>query len=580
MVPVMLLAVRLGRDSRRYLGRAKQVCLCAWFVLLLSIVHPPLSIAHPVRQAEFQAEFQVEPDSLLGLPLPRGSVVGIYAYDLTDSVPLYDYQADRLCRPASTMKLLTAITALSTGTTDRPLRTELWSRGMLKGDTLEGDLIVVGGMDTELTLDVLDSLVRSLAWPADLSSALLSAPSAAPSATQSVAQSSASSSLSQPARKPIRVITGRVLGDISLRDSVYWGKGWAWDDAPDAFQPYLSPLILNRGTVNISIKPGRKGDTASISINPPSTFYTLSNQTRSLTPSAGPLTVSRDWMTLGNHIVAKGNVQRPSATQLSIFPSQDFFMHTFVERLQKAGISILGQKASDSQDKGTASDNQSKGEHSHEQKAAASNLNPIASLYGYDQLPHTASVGDLTLLTVYETPMQTLLEQMLKESDNLCAEALLTLLGHHTTGRRHISATDGIKAIEQLITRLGHDPRHYRLADGCGLSPYNYLSPRLLVDFLCYAYSRPEVYSRLLPALPTGGIDGTLQYRMPHGTPSFRRVHAKTGSVTGIYCLAGYLRTQQGHIVAFALMNQNVLTSRQARQFQDGVCDFLVEGGR
>ena len=440
-------------------------------------------------------------DSLIARTLPAGSHVGISAYDLTADQPLIDYQGDRLCRPASTMKLLTAITALSTGAADRPLRTELWARGTLQGDTLVGDLIVVGGMDTELTEQSLDSMARTVA------------------------------------RWPVRVVTGRLLGDVSLRDSIYWGRGWAWDDAPDAFQPYLSPLMLCRGVVTVDVNPGNKGDTAEVCVSPASTFYTIDNRSRSRTPAAGPLTISRDWMTLGNHILVHGNVDRRSSTQLSVYPSQDFFLHTFAERLQQAGVCI---------DAG----------------------------YAYEEFQPTATS---TLVMAYETPMQDLLEQMLKESDNLCAEALLTLLGYHTTGHRHVSAKDGLKAVEQIMKSMGHDPHDYKLADGCGLSPYNYLSPSLLVDFLRYAFARPDVYRRLLAALPVGGIDGTLKYRMRSGTPSFRRVHAKTGSVTGIYCLAGYLRTAAGHTVAFAIMNQNVLSGRQARQMQDEICDLLVE---
>lgn len=68
-------------------------------------------------------------DTLIKQMLPAGSNVGISVYDLTDGRPLYEYQADMLSRPASTMKLLTAITALARPEADEPFRTEVWYKG-------------------------------------------------------------------------------------------------------------------------------------------------------------------------------------------------------------------------------------------------------------------------------------------------------------------------------------------------------------------------------------------------------------------------------------------------------------------
>ena len=93
-----------------------------------------------------------------------------------------------------------------------------------------------------------------------------------------------------------------------------------------------------------------------------------------------------------------------------------------------------------------------------------------------------------------------------------------------------------------------------------------------------YAYSRTDIFRKLYKALPVSGMDGTLRYRMRKGSPAYRRVHAKTGSFTGINCLAGYIETTEGHLLAFAIMNQNVLSARQARAFQDRICEAIVQG--
>ena len=86
-------------------------------------------------------------------------------------------------------------------------------------------------------------------------------------------------------------------------------------------------------------------------------------------------------------------------------------------------------------------------------------------------------------MACWNTPVQKVLNQLMKESDNLNAEAFLCRLGAQATGKKQVAAEDGIVEIMKLIRRPGHDPKDYKIADGCGLSNYNYLSPALLVDF-------------------------------------------------------------------------------------------------
>lgn len=446
-------------------------------------------------------------DTLIKQMLPVGSNVGIAVYDLTDGRPLYEYQADMLSRPASTMKLLTAITALARPEADEPFRTEVWYKGTVARDTLQGDLYIIGGYDPEFDDSALDSLANAVA------------------------------------RLPFSVIHGRVYGDISMKDSLYWGSGWAWDDTPEAYQPYLSPLMLNKGTVTVTATPGGRGEAARLSCIPASSYYTLGNLTKSQTPSAGRFRVSRNWLENGNRIVVTGNVDGRRTGIVNIYSSQDFFMHTFMERLLARGIRCIPPEG-----------------------------RIPSSGYAFGEfLKDTLSVQ----AAVYETPVQHVVDGIMKESDNLSAEALLCRLGAQYTGRKRVSAEDGLSAIRMLIKQLGHNPDDYKLADGCGLSNYNYISPNLLVAFLRYAHSRTDIFRKLYKALPVGGVDGTLKNRMKKGTLSHRNVRAKTGSFTAINCLAGYAEAADGHEIAFAIMNQNALSGREARAFQDAVCEEI-----
>ena len=128
--------------------------------------------------------------------------------------------------------------------------------------------------------------------------------------------------------------------------------------------------------------------------------------------------------------------------------------------------------------------------------------------------------------------------------------------------------------MKRLISRLGFDAANYTVADGSGLSLYNYVSPELLVAFLRYAHQKSNIAGYLRPSLPTAGADGTLQSRMK-GTKAQYNVRAKTGTLTGISSLAGYLFAPNGHDVCFAIINQGVISSRHGKAFQDRVCAAL-----
>ncbi len=320
-----------------------------------------------------------------------------------------------------------------------------------------------------------------------------------------------------------------------MKDSLYWGHGWAWDDTPEAYQPYMSPLMFCKGAVEVTVVPGSlQGDTASVSCKPVSSYYTLTNRTKTRTPSAGKYLLSRDWLTNGNNLIVTGNVPTFRKDLINIYDSGSFFMHTFWERLRAKGI-------------------------------------VVPESYGFTELPSDGAEQ----MARWETPVQKVLNQLMKESDNLNAEAMLCRIASQATGKKRVTAEDGIVEIMKLVRNLGHDPKDYKIADGCGLSNYNYLSPALLVDFLKYAYSQSDVFQKLYKSLPVAGIDGTLKNRMKN-TSAFRNVHAKTGSFTAINALAGYLKMKNGHTLAFAIMNQNVLSAAKARAFQDKVCEVII----
>ena len=163
----------------------------------------------------------------------------------------------------------------------------------------------------------------------------------------------------------------------------------------------------------------------------------------------------------------------------------------------------------------------------------------------------------------------------LKESDNQMAESIFYQTAAYT-GRQGAGRKEAARLTQQFLSTLGISPRHYEIADGSGLSLYNYLTPELLVTLLRYAYHHPLIYDHLLPALPIAARDGTLSRRM-HGTPAADNVCAKTGTLTGVSSLAGYLTAANGHRLAFAIINQGLISTSAGRNFQDRLCRIMVE---
>ena len=162
-----------------------------------------------------------------------------------------------------------------------------------------------------------------------------------------------------------------------------------------------------------------------------------------------------------------------------------------------------------------------------------------------------------------------ILSRMMKESDNLYAESMFY---HLAAAFNKPARASGAKAFEQnLMRRMGLNPANYRIADGSGLSLYNYVTAELEVSFLRYAYENSTIYNQLIPSLPLAAYDGTLAKRLK-GTKAQGCIRAKTGTLTCVSSLAGYAKAANGHVLAFSILNQGVLRAQNAKDFQDMIC--------
>jgi D-alanyl-D-alanine carboxypeptidase/D-alanyl-D-alanine-endopeptidase (penicillin-binding protein 4) len=432
------------------------------------------------------------------------SQVAVSVYDLTEGESLFRHNDKLLLHPASNMKLLTSAAAINYLDSSYKFLTSLYHTGVIEGDTLYGDLYLLGGLDPEFTVDDLDSLVRIV------------------------------KSLG------IKYISNNIYADISIKDSIYWGEGWMWDDEPDPGAPHLSALNINDNSIDLLVQGTEVDSQANIILTPETEYVIVDNRTKTVPASElNDLKIDRDWLNRKNRIIVEGEVRRGEyidssdhTEKLSLPQPEKYFLTLFNEHLKKEGIVV----------------------------------NSIAEV---KKLP-----ANPVYLSSIHRPIDSVLIQVNKESDNLSTEMLLYALALNDSGAPAI-AENGIETIINLVDSIGLDPEKYSFADGSGVSRYNLVSAELLIEILIYMHNHPE-FDRFYNSLAIGGLDGTLEKRMID-TDAEGRVYAKTGTLNGVSALSGYVTTLNDHLIVFSILMQNfVEKTRVARSLQDDICNILV----
>jgi serine-type D-Ala-D-Ala carboxypeptidase/endopeptidase (penicillin-binding protein 4) len=162
----------------------------------------------------------------------------------------------------------------------------------------------------------------------------------------------------------------------------------------------------------------------------------------------------------------------------------------------------------------------------------------------------------------------TVLARANKDSMNLYAESLCKRLGFAATGESG-SWQNGTAALGQFLRAAGVGESEFKLDDGCGLSKENVISPHALIRVMAYDYHSANRRA-FLETLAVGGVDGTLEDRF-RGTDLKGRVFGKSGYVSGVRSLSGYLKAKDGHYYAFSILMNKVPEDGMAKPLQDRI---------
>jgi D-alanyl-D-alanine carboxypeptidase/D-alanyl-D-alanine-endopeptidase (penicillin-binding protein 4) len=164
------------------------------------------------------------------------------------------------------------------------------------------------------------------------------------------------------------------------------------------------------------------------------------------------------------------------------------------------------------------------------------------------------------LSIIQSPPLKDIIRLTNYESINLFAEHLLKHLAWQKTGIG--STSEGCKQVLQFWKEKGLNTIGFFMNDGSGLSRFNAITASLLTDILYAMKTKSQYNIEFVNSLPGAG-NGTLSAFNSEIFPD-DCLNAKSGSMTRVRCYAGYLRTDSGKDLSFAVMLNNFSCSQSA----------------
>lgn len=523
--------LRCGTDHRAViLGLVIAIVACAAPALAVdrgvgASVPKPQASGAPWSDAQISALGANLDAMLAGAKAVRGAHVGIHAVDAREGRVLYSRNADDAFQPASTFKLLVGSAALDRLGPDWRARTILTANGTIDaGGRLDGALVLRGGGDPLLR-------ASDLAAAADAVAAA-----------------------------GIKHVGGPFVIDDSRFDQQRYGNGWSVDDLPFYYAPVVSATTLEDGVVHLTIAPG------AVAGAPGKLGWAPQAGADESAPPACP--AASDDAHLVNAVVTGASDAKDTVD---------------VERgpcgvIRVTGTIPLGAKP-DEVDAAVPSPER----YVQRVFAAALAAHGIGLPISVDRPLYGAPVvtvpypreGERVLWSHDSEPLRDLLADLWLPSDNLLAESLLKQLAVSSAG---VPGSDekGTAFEQTWLKSLGVGSDALALEDGSGLSTYDRITPRALVTILAHDWNGP--YRELvLDDLPIAGVRGTLAGSYA-GTAAEKRVFAKTGSLSHVSTLAGYVATRaHGTVIIAFQVDDWVGAAAALRELRGRMLSRLVE---
>lgn len=314
----------------------------------------------------------------------------------------------------------------------------------------------------------------------------------------------------------VQKIEGNVLIDTSIFASHDKAPGWPWNDMTQCFSAPPAAAIVDRNCFSVSLYSAQKpGDLAYIRV---ASYYPVNmfSQVRTLARGSSEGQYCELDVVPGdlNRFTLTGCLPQRTDPLPLAFAIQDGASYAgaiIKAELKDAGITYTG------------------------------------TLLRQTQVNEPGTV----IASTQSAPLHDLLKIMLKKSDNMIADTVFRMIGHAHFG---VPGTwrAGSDAVRQILRQqAGVDIGNTIIADGSGLSRHNLIAPATMMQVLQYI-AQHDSELNYISMLPLAGYDGSLQYRAGlHEAGVDGKVSAKTGSLQGVYNLAGFITTASGQRMAF-----------------------------
>ena len=458
---------------------------------------------------------------------------GVEVVDLRTGTRIYERNAGKSFVPASNTKLYTTSAALDLLGPDYRYYTRLYVDGPVRDSVLHGNLIVRGSADPTIGSHY---ELQTGKWEVDVDFTRV---------FRDWADSLRKAGIAR--------IEGDIIGDDDVVDDVPLGAGWSWDDETFYYAAQMSGLIFNDNVVHMHVEARKSNMPADIRWDPFNTDY-ITVVNRSLTVPSGSIDEGYERLRGTNTVVVTTEVPegRSDVEEITVENPSQFFVHVLRETLIRSGIAVSGRPV---------------------------DVDLISVK------PDYADSRNRVVAVHTSAPLREIVAVINKPSQNLYADMLMKTLGAEYPRKDDDlalgSSAMGIEVAMQTFARAGIDTSRIQLRDGSGLSAMNLVTPEMTNKLLAYMWNHHDgaVREAFFDSLPIAGSEGTLRNRM-RNSPARDRVRAKTGSLSNVSSLSGYVRTRNDQPLAFSMMaNHFTVRTSAIREAQDKVVEILVRYG-
>lgn len=406
--------------------------------------------------------------------------------------------------PASLTKVATAATALKKFPVGHQFLTQLASSAKVEDGQLKGDLFLRGGGDSGFVSETMWFLVNEFV------------------------------------RNEIREIQGDIVVDESRFDGEHYPSGRDPQRVDRAYDAPVSAMSFNWNSVNVYVRPGKKGgDPAQVFIDPANDYILVDNKAKTTGGRKDSITVSRiERKGQGDTIMVRGTIglDSPEVVDYKSVSHPGYWSgHQLRAFLAQRNIGVKG-------------------------KVRLGNA------------PKEAKV----LAQAKSQPVAKAVADMMKFSNNYVAEMLTKSLAAEVKGAPGTMEA-GMTIVRDFLVQTGLSPNDFVLTNPSGLSRKNRLRPKDLHKILMEMQKDFRLFPEFLSSLPIAGVDGTLKDRLKKA-PAAQWIRAKTGLLDGVVGLAGYAGRADGSILTFVfLYNGSPSKMYDARAFLDEMALALVQ---